>query len=153
MDIMIASAEEYFSRPLTMGEIKNLRLMQTKWSEYERRFSLGFLCLLAGAQLGMMLIDDTWTTLGMCFGVSLVAYCWFKSIIPKYLDRMFPCRICVGDETVVHPNSNALVEIGYLPPSLMTHALIQKITIQNRRLVQFEFEMLKSDLRVNNMSL
>ncbi len=63
MDIMIASAEEYFSRPLTMGEIKNLRLMQTKWSEYERRFSLGFLSLLAAAQLGMMLIDDTWTTL------------------------------------------------------------------------------------------
>ncbi len=137
---------EYIESPLSNAEIESLQLMQDMWCEYEKSWSISFLACLIVLQLGILTINDSWQTLLIGMVVSLVAYTWFKSVIPKYLDRKFPCRIVIDDETVALPYTKDLSEVSHYPKSLEAHPLMKKIKSMQRPLVRFEFEMLKSEV-------
>lgn len=134
---------EYIESPLSNEEIESLQLMQDMWCEYEKSWSISFLAGLIVLQLGLLTIDDSWQTLLIGMFVSLVAYTWFKSVIPKYLDRKFPCRIVIDDETVALPYTKDLTAVQHYPRNLESHPLLQNIAKQKRSLVKFEFELLK----------
>lgn len=144
MNVEIHSLDDYFSKPLSQNEINHLRLMQNKWCDYEKKLSLAALSLLTFFQFGIMLIDDSWTMLLTCFAINFVAYCSFKSMIPRWLDKRFPCRVIVGDETVSLPYTKDLTDVAHYPKNLEAHPLLQNIAKQKRSLVKFEFEILKS---------
>lgn len=145
MDIK-KTKSEYIESPLSNEEIESLQLIQDMWCEYEKSWSISFLAGLIVLQLALLTIDDSWQTLMIGMFVSLVAYTWFKSVIPKYLDRKFPCRIVIDDETVALPYTKDLTEVRHYPTSLETHPLLRKIKSMQRPLVRFEFEILKSEI-------